>query len=55
MEPIIRSAQVLKQEAEDIRLKGKDIADCVGQQQALDRKERAAWREEKRRTDGGSD
>ena len=41
----IRSAQVLKQEAEDIGYEGKEILEYVKQQQALDRKERAAWRD----------
>ena len=41
MEPVLRSAQVLKQEAEE----GKDILEYVKEQQTLDREERAAWRE----------
>ena len=45
MEPALRSTQVLKQEAEDIGLQGKDIAEYVTRQQTLDREERAAWRE----------
>ena len=45
MEPTLRSTQVLKQEAEDIGLQGKDIAEYVTRQQTLDREERAAWRE----------
>ena len=54
MEPTLRSAQVLKQEAEDIGLQGKDIAEYVTRQQTLD------WRniriaelqaEEKKRAD----
>ena len=45
MEPILRSAQVLKQEAEDIGFEGKDILEYVKEQQKLDREERAAWRE----------
>ena len=44
MEPTLRSAQVLKQEAEDIGYEGKDILDYVKEQQKLDREERAAWR-----------
>ena len=44
MEPSLRSAQVLKQEAEDIDYEGKDILDYVKEQQKLDREERAAWR-----------
>ena len=45
MEPVLRSAQVLKQEAEDIGFEGKDILEYVKEQQKLDREERAAWRE----------
>ena len=45
MEPILISAQVLKQEAEDIGFEGKDILEYVKEQQKLDREERAAWRE----------
>ena len=45
MEPVLRSAQVLKQEAEEIGFEGKDILDYVKEQQKLDREERAAWRE----------
>ena len=41
--PTLRSAQVLKQEAEDIDLTGKDVAEYVTRQQALEREERAAW------------
>ena len=44
MEPTLRSAQVLKQEAEEIGLDGKDIPHYVKRPQALDREERAAWR-----------
>ena len=44
MEPTLRSTQVLKQEAEDIGLQGKDIAEYVTRQQILDIEERAAWR-----------
>ena len=44
MEPILRSAQVLKQEADDIGYEGKDILDYMKEQQKLDREERAAWR-----------
>ena len=51
MEPILRSAQVLKQEAEDIGFEGKDILEYVKEQQKFDREERAAWREEKKRAD----
>ena len=58
MEPTLRLTQVLKQEAEDIGLQGKDIAEYVTRQQTLDREKRAAWRvaqkfhaEEKKRAD----
>ena len=51
MEPILRSAQVLKQEAEDIGFKGKDILEYVKERQKLDREERAAWRETQKRAD----
>ena len=40
-----KTTQVLKQEAEDIGLQGKDIAEYVTRQQTLDREEKAAWRE----------
>ena len=49
IEPTLRSTQVLKQEAEEIGLQGKDIAEYVREQQALDRQERAAWRESQKR------
>ena len=42
MEPVLRSAQVLKQEAEDIGLPGEDVAEYVTRQQTLDREE---WRD----------
>ena len=45
MEPVLRSARVLKQEAEEIGFEGKDILEYVKEQQKLDREERAAWRE----------
>ena len=45
MEPILRSAQVLKQEAEEIGYEGKEVTEYVKQHQALDREERAAWRD----------
>ena len=45
MEPTLRSAQVLKQEAEEIGFEGKDILEYVKEQQKLDREDRAAWRE----------
>ena len=53
-----RSTQVLKQEAENIGLTGKEVSEYVTEQQTLDREERAAWRdaqkfhaEEKKRAD----
>ena len=58
MEPVLRPAHVLKQEAEEIGYHGKEVAEYVRQHQALDREETAAWRdaqklyaEEKRRAD----
>ena len=51
MEPVLRSAQVLKQEAEEIGFEGKDILEYVKEQQKLDREERAAWREDRKRAD----
>ena len=45
MEPTLRSAHVLKQEAEDLGYEGKEILEYVKEQQALDREERAAWRD----------
>ena len=39
MEPILRSAQVLKQEAEDIGFEGKEILEYIKEQQKLDRRE----------------
>ena len=44
MEPTLRSAQVLKQEAEDLGFEGKEILDYVKDQQKLDREERAECR-----------
>ena len=49
MERTLRSTQVLKQEAEDIGLQGKGIAEYVTRQQTLDREERGAWRESQKR------
>ena len=51
MEPVLRSAQVLKQEAEEIGFEGKDILEYVKEQQKLDREERAVWREDRKRAD----
>ena len=45
MEPMLRSTLVFKQEAEDIGFQWKDIAEYVKEQQALDRQERADWRD----------
>ena len=45
----LRSIQVLKQEAEDIGLLGKEVAEYVREQQTLDREERAAWRDTQKR------
>ena len=45
MEPTLKSTQVLKEEAEDIGLMGKEVAEYVREQQTLDREERAAWRD----------
>ena len=44
MEPTLRTAQVLKQEAEDLGYEGKEIMEYVKEQQKLDREERIAWR-----------
>ena len=41
----------MKQEAEDIGFEGKDILEYVKEQQKLDREERAAWREDRKRAD----
>ena len=43
IEPLLRSVQVLKQEAEELGYQGKEVAEYVKQEQALDREERAAW------------
>ena len=60
MEPILRSAQVLKQDAEELGYESKGTAEYVRRHQALDREDRAAWRnlwmaevqaEEKKRAD----
>ena len=52
MEPTLRSTQVLKEEAEDIGLQGKDIVEYVKPQQTMDREERAAWRDTQKRQAG---
>ena len=44
MEPTLRSAQVLRQEAVELEYEDKEIAVYVNQQQALDREDRVAWR-----------
>ena len=64
MEPTLRSAQVLKQEAEDLGFDGKELLDYVKEQQKMDREDRAEWRkirmaelqaEEKKRADESED
>ena len=64
MEPTLRTAQVLKQEAEDLGFEGKELLDYVKEQQKLDREDRAEWRktqmvelqaEEKKRADEAED
>ena len=45
MEPLLRSTQALKQEAEELGYQGKEIAEYVKKEQALDREKRAAWRD----------
>ena len=49
MEPTLRSTQILRQDAEDIGLTRKDVAEYVTRQQILDRKDRAAWRDSQKR------
>ena len=44
MKPTLRTAQVLKQEAEDLGFEGKELLDYVKEQQKLDREDRAEWR-----------
>ena len=44
-EPMLRAVQAFKQEAGDLGLEGKYIAQYVTKQQALDRGERADWRD----------
>ena len=46
--PMLRSVQVIKQEADDLGLQRQDIA-YVKQQQTLDREERATWRDAQKR------
>ena len=64
MEPTLRTAQVLKQEAEDLGFEGKELLYYVKEQQKLDREDRAEWRkirmaelqaEEKKRADESED
>ena len=45
MEPLLISAQVLKQEAEELEYQEKEVAEYVKQEQALDRERRVAWRD----------
>ena len=52
MEPTLRSTQVLRQEAEDVGLIGKEVAEYMREQQTLDREEWAAWRDTQKRQVG---
>ena len=45
MEPKLRSAQVLKQEAEGLGYQGKEVEEYLKREQALDTEEKAAWRD----------
>ena len=45
MPPIVKSSQFLKQEAEEIGYEEKEVAKYLKQRQALDREEKAAWRD----------
>ena len=49
MQPTLRSVQFLRHEAEELGYENKDIPKYVKEQQALDRKERAAWRDAQKR------
>ena len=49
MEPTFRSTQVLKEEAEDIGLQGKDIVEYLTRQQTLGREERMDLRDIQKR------
>ena len=49
---MLRSVQVLKQDADGINLEGQETAQYVKQQQRLDREERAAWRDVQKRQRG---
>ena len=49
MEPTLRSTQVLKQEAEDIGLTGKEVEEYMREQHTLDREERMALRDTQKR------
>ena len=44
MEPLLKSAYVRKQEAEELGYQGKEVAESVKQHQTLDTEERAACR-----------
>ena len=44
MEPTLRTAQLLKQEAEELGFEGKELLDYVKEQPKVDRKDRAEWR-----------
>ena len=48
MEPILRSVQVLNQDAEEIVYEGKEVAEYVKRHQAVDRENRAAWTDAQR-------
>ena len=52
MEPTLKWTQILKEEAEDIGLMRKEVAEYVREQQTLDREERAAWRDSQKRFPG---
>ena len=43
MESLLRSAQFLKQEAEELQYQGKEVVENVKQETSLHREERAAW------------
>ena len=45
MEPVLRSSQVLKQDAEELWHERKGVLEYVKHHQALGREDRAAWRD----------
>ena len=53
MEPTLRSAQVLKQEAEDLGYEGKEIMEYVKEQQRFDREGSLEKHPNERITDRG--